>query len=465
MGTINILIVDSDRPNREYLAELLNGRSLCIETADDARDALNRITGKAFQVMIIALDDQGGLETMQQLLEAQPESLPIIYTDQASVKLAVEAMKQGAFDYLQKPFRAEDLRASLDEALGFIRRRQEKTELGARLKERYNFDKIVGESEKMAKVFKLIGKIASSESTVLVLGESGTGKELAARAIHYNSARSDGPFVPVNCGAIPEELLESELFGHEKGAFTGAFRTRIGRFELAAGGSIFLDEIAEMSPNLQVKLLRVIQEREFERVGGARTLKADVRLIAATNKNLEEEVAKGRFREDLYYRLNVIPLNLPPLRERNGDIELLAEHFVTSYAASHPTCTVAGFSPEALSALKRYRWPGNVRELENLIERMAVLCEGPLIELSDLPEKFTNLPPQERISGRMSLELPEDGLDLAEAVGEFERNIILQALNRTDWVKNRAAQLLNLNRTTLVEKIKKQNLTRPSDLN
>ena len=464
MGTNNILIVDKDRPNREYLAENLAGRGLSIEAVDDDREALSRFNQKAYQILILALENASDLDFIQQTLEAQPEILPIIYTDQASVKLAVEAMKQGAFDYLQKPLRSEDLRAAVDEATAFIKRRQEKTEIGAQLKARYNFEKIVGDSDNMTKLFKLIGKVASSESTVLILGESGTGKELVARAIHYNSPRADGTFVPVNCGAIPEELLESELFGHEKGAFTGAFRTRIGRFELAEGGSIFLDEIAEMSPNLQVKLLRVIQEREFERVGGARTLKADVRIIAATNKNLEEEIARGRFREDLYYRLNVIPLNLPPLRERGSDIELLAEHFIQSYAQSH-ACTVAGFSPDALSALRRYRWPGNVRELENLIERMAVLSEGPLVELSDLPEKFMNLPPVERSGSPLNLELPEGGLDLAEAVGEFERSIILQALNRTDWVKNRAAQLLNLNRTTLVEQIKKQNLSRPSDLN
>ena len=466
MATTNILIVDKDRPGREYMAENLTGRGLSIDSVDDARDALGKLGQKAYQIPIIAIDDHGGLELMQQILEAQPDCLPIIYTDQDSVKLAVEAMKQGAFDYLQKPFRADDLRAALDEALSFIKRRQEKTEIGAQLKARYNFDQIVGDSDKMAKVFKLISKVAASESTVLILGESGTGKELAARAIHYNSPRSDGTFVPVNCGAIPEELLESELFGHEKGAFTGAFRTRIGRFELASGGSIFLDEIAEMSPNLQVKLLRVIQEREFERVGGTRTLKADVRIIAATNKNLEEEVSKGRFREDLYYRLNVIPLNLPPLRERNGDIELLAEHFVRTYAATHSGCPISGFSPAAISALKRYNWPGNVRELENLVERMAVLSEGPLIGFEDLPDKFSDLPPLAvDADGPLTKALPEEGLDLAEVVGNFERNIILQALDRTDWVKNRAAQLLGLNRTTLVEKIKKQNLQRPADAN
>ena len=466
MATTNILIVDKDRPGREYMAETLTGRGLSIESVDDAREALGKLGQKTYQVPIIAIDDHGGLELMQQILEAQPDCLPIIYTDHDSVRLAVEAMKQGAFDYLQKPFRAEDLRAALDEALSFIKRRQEKTEIGAQLKARYNFDQIVGNSDKMAKVFKLIGKIAASESTVLILGESGTGKELAARAIHYNSPRADGPFVPVNCGAIPEELLESELFGHEKGAFTGAFRTRIGRFELASGGIIFLDEIAEMSPNLQAKLLRVIQEREFERVGGARTLKADVRIIAATNKNLEEEDARGRFGEDLYYRLNVIPLNLPPLRERNGDIELLAAHFVSAYAATHPGCPISGFNPAATAALKRYNWPGNVRELENLVERMAVLSEGPLIELADLPEKFLDLPPLAAGNdGGLALQLPEDGLDLAEVVGNFERSIILQALDRTDWVKNRAAQLLGLNRTTLVEKIKKQNLQRSADVN
>ncbi len=315
----------------------------------------------------------------------------------------------------------------------------------------------------MQKVFGLIDKVASTDSTVLILGESGTGKELVARALHFNSSRAANPFVPVNCGAIPEELLESELFGHEKGAFTGAFRTRIGRFELAGGGSIFLDEISEMSPNLQVKLLRVIQEREFERVGGVKSIRADVRIIAATNRILEEEVAEGRFREDLYYRLNVIPVHLPPLRERIEDIPLLVKHFLSKYGnGKSPKKT--DFSKKALSTLMRYRWPGNVRELENLVERMVVLCDSPVIEMEELPEKILS-GSMSPLSAVPSIDLPETGIDLSTAVYEFERSIIIQALNKSNWVKNRAAKLLHVNRTTLVEKIKKQRLEKPGEPN
>jgi transcriptional regulator with PAS, ATPase and Fis domain len=322
--------------------------------------------------------------------------------------------------------------------------------------DKHKIDNIIGNSDKMIKVFDLISKIASTDSTVLILGESGTGKELAARAIHGKSKRARLPFVPVNCGAIPEELLESELFGHEKGAFTGAFRMHTGRFEIAAGGSIFLDEISEMSPNLQVKLLRVLQEKEFERVGGINTIKANVRIIAATNKNLEEEVDKGRFREDLYYRLNVIPIILPPLRERPDDIPALIKFFIEKNV-KEKSMEIVEINKQVMQHLMNYRWPGNVRELENLIERLSVLCEGNPVTAEDLPEKI--------LTGRVQSSgispgfiLPDEGIDLSDIVSDFEKNIIIQALNKSGWIKNRAAKLLNLNRTTLVEKIKKQGI-------
>jgi transcriptional regulator with PAS, ATPase and Fis domain len=321
---------------------------------------------------------------------------------------------------------------------------------------KHKIDNMVGSSEKMIKVFDLVSKIASTDSTVLILGESGTGKELVARAIHGKSRRGRLPFVPVNCGAIPEELLESELFGHEKGAFTGAFRMHTGRFEIAAGGSIFLDEISEMSPNLQVKLLRVLQEKEFERVGGINTIRTDVRIIAATNKNLEEEVEKGRFREDLYYRLNVIPIHLPSLRERSDDIPSLVKHFIEKNVKER-SMEVLEINKQVMQLLMNYRWPGNVRELENLIERLSVLCDGNTVVSADLPEKI--LSGHSQASGSsLSFILPDEGIDLSDIVSEFEKNIIIQALNKSGWVKNRAAKLLNLNRTTLVEKIKKQGI-------
>jgi transcriptional regulator with GAF, ATPase, and Fis domain len=333
----------------------------------------------------------------------------------------------------------------------------------------------------MQVVYELIEKIADTDSTVLITGESGTGKELIAKTIHYNnSMRAGGPFVPLNCAAIPKDLLESELFGHEKGAFTGAINTRIGRFELAQGGTLFLDEVGELDPSLQVKLLRVLQEREFERVGGVKTIKVDVRILAATNKDLENATRDGKFREDLFYRLNVIPLHLPPLRKRVEDISLLMAHFVQEFAKKRKREPFT-VSPEAMECLMKYRWPGNVRELENLIERLTILVSGNVVQLSDLPEKlnqmtFPHMEPHHRgvDSGAETeraasisdtspfcpsgFEISESGIDLNEAVSTMERNLIQKALEKTGGVRSRAAQLLGLNRTTLLEKMKKMGI-------
>ncbi|MCL4500951.1 MAG: sigma-54 dependent transcriptional regulator, partial [Deltaproteobacteria bacterium] len=306
----------------------------------------------------------------------------------------------------------------------------------------------------ITRVFDLIRKVADTDSTVLIQGESGTGKELIAHAIHYNSSRRDGPLIPVNCAAIPEGLLESELFGHERGAFTHAQRTRLGRFEQADGGTIFLDEISEMSPSLQVKILRVLQDHAFERIGGVKTIRVNIRVIAATNKDLEVLVAENRFREDLFYRLNVIPIVVPPLRERNSDISLLVQHFLTEFS-SKPGRPRKRFSPGAMDLLLHYSWPGNVRELENLVERLVILTEGELIEVADLPEKFRA---ESRAVSVNLEELPAGGADLNAAIQTLERHLILQALEKSQWVKSRAARLLHLNRTTLLEKMKKQNI-------
>ncbi|MFQ6757148.1 MAG: sigma-54 interaction domain-containing protein [Desulfobulbia bacterium] len=310
----------------------------------------------------------------------------------------------------------------------------------------------------MRHVFSLINKVCDAETTVLVRGESGTGKELIAQALHYEGVRGTGPFVPVNCGAIPGELLESELFGHEKGAFTHAIRTRLGRFELANGGTVFLDEISEMSPMLQVKLLRVLQEKEFERIGGTKTISSDFRVVAATNRDLEQEVEAGRFREDLYYRLNVIPIEAPPLRERRQDIPLLVEHFVARFNRLRKK-KIKGVSDEVMARLARYAWPGNVRELENMLERMVILAGGDVLSVADLPERLleAGAAPVERLEA-----LPEQGFFLNEVLSDFEKRLILQALEQTDWVKNRAAKLLNVNRTTLIEKMKRFKLVSSS---
>ncbi|MFY9398778.1 MAG: sigma-54 dependent transcriptional regulator [Desulfomonilia bacterium] len=465
MGTYSILIADDEAQNRDYLSEILSEEDYTVATAADGKEALAKLSQDRFHVVLtdLQMPELDGLGVIRYLVENRLNCIGIIYTGYGSVKTAVDAMKLGAFDYITKPFKADEIKVVIRKALDHLALQEENSYLKQQLKAKYKFENIIGTSEKMQKVFGLIDKVAATDSTVLVLGESGTGKELVARALHYNSPRSQNAFVPVNCGAIPEELLESELFGHEKGAFTGAFRARIGRFELANGGSIFLDEVSEMSPNLQVKLLRVLQEREFERVGGVKSIRADVRIIAATNRNLEEEVEQGRFREDLYYRLNVIPINLPPLRERREDIPLLVKHFLNKYGKDmNPSLT--GFSKKAMNLLMQYRWPGNVRELENLVERVVVLCEGTQVEPEDLPDKILAAGRTRGPSDLISIDLPESGIDLSTAVNEFEKSIIIQALNRSNWVKNRAAKLLNVNRTTLVEKIKKQKLQKPAEV-
>ncbi|MBI5559353.1 MAG: sigma-54-dependent Fis family transcriptional regulator [Deltaproteobacteria bacterium] len=317
---------------------------------------------------------------------------------------------------------------------------------------------VIGQSKVLLDVFTIIEKVCNTNTTVLIQGESGTGKELIAQALHYGSDRKNGPFVPVNCGAIPGELLESELFGHEKGAFTHAIRTRLGRFELADSGTVFLDEVAEMSPMLQVKLLRVLQEKQFERIGGTKTIISDFRVIAATNKNLEDEVSKGRFREDLYYRLTVVPIKAPPLRDRISDIPLLAEYFIEKFNRSKKRA-ISGISEEAMRHLLRYPWPGNVRELENVVERMVLLSHGERIGCDDLPERI--LRPEKRVEH--TGEIPQQGFCLSDQVAEFEKGLIVQALDQTNWVKNRAAKLLNVNRTTLLEKMKRYGIEKEDE--
>jgi transcriptional regulator with GAF, ATPase, and Fis domain len=324
------------------------------------------------------------------------------------------------------------------------------------------YKNVIGCSELMLELFSLLERVANSDSTLLVSGESGTGKEVVARMLHVSSPRCKGPFIPVHCGAIPETLLESELFGHEKGAFTGATSFRAGRFEMAHRGTIFLDEVADMSPALQVKILRVLQEREFERVGGDKTLKVDVRIVAASNQDLESAVNEKRFREDLYYRLNVIPVTLPPLRARREDIPLLVEHFM-SRLEERKGRSVDGISPKAMKMLVEYDWPGNVRELENLIERLVILKGGGVIGPSDLPDRFHG--GVEARSGVFScheevggVEIPEEGVDFKAMVEKFEKDLVVQALRQSDWVKSRAAQLLSIKRTTLIEKMKRMGI-------
>ncbi len=449
-----ILVIDDDPGTLRGLQEILETEGYAVATAASGDAGLQLLQEQSFDLTLtdLAMPGKGGLEVLQFLRQQHPDCPCIIITGYGSISSAVTAMRQGAYDYLTKPVDAAELRLVVARALDHHHLKLENLQLKKQLRQRYGFANMIGQSEAMGRVFELIRKVAETDSTVLILGESGTGKELIARALHYNGARRDGPLIPVNCAAIPEELLESELFGHERGAFTHAVHTRPGRFEQASGGTIFLDEISEMSPNLQVKILRVLQDHSIERIDGVKTIRVDIRVIAATNQDLEELVAQNRFREDLFYRLNVIPIRVPPLRDRLGDIPLLVQHFLTEFSRKRKRPRQR-LSPGAMDLLLRHSWPGNVRELENLVERLVTLTESEVIDVADLPKKFQVGPPPGAAG-----ELPAGGADLNAAVQALERSLILQALERTSWIKSRAARLLRLNRTTLLEKMRKQNI-------
>jgi len=456
-----ILIIDDNAAIRNDLGELLTAQGYEVSTAEDGEVGLQTLRDRRFNLVVtdLSMPRVDGMDVLKYLVNHLPETACIIITGYGTIQTAVDAMRLGAYDYLCKPVEARELLLVVARALDHQRLRQENVQLKKQLRKKYGFDNIIGSSESICQVFDIIRKVADTDSTVLIMGESGTGKELVARAIHHNSDRREGPLIPVNCAAIPEELLESELFGHEKGAFTHAVRTRIGRFEQADGGTIFLDEVGDMSPTLQVKILRVLQEHQFERIGGTRPLKVNIRVLAATNQDLKKMVQQGRFREDLYYRLNVIPIKIPPLRERSGDIPILINHFLSEFSRKKKR-KVLRVSPEALRCLTGYAWPGNVRELENLMERLVILVDGDTIDPRDLPERMAQAPRPETL---LDVDFPEGGLPLTETVLEFERQMIVKALNKTGWVKNQAAQLLHLNRTTLIEKIKKQKIIRPPE--
>ncbi len=451
-----IMVVDDDPEILGAIADVLRQGGYDVDEAEDGRKALRSIEDDFYDLVItdLNLPKVDGMKVLRYIVDQSPETICIMLTGYGTIKSSVEAMKIGAFDYISKPVKSDEILMVVQKALKYRQLERENILLKQQLRTKYRFDNFIGDSNPIQKVFELIERVADTDSTVLITGESGTGKELIAKAIHYNSYRRENPMVVINCGAIPEELLESELFGHEKGAFTGAHKMRIGRFELADGGTIFLDEIGDMSPNLQVKLLRVLQEQKFERVGGTRTLEIDVRIIAATNRNLINAVNKGKFRQDLYYRLNVIPIKVPPLRHRRGDIQLLVDFFVKKFNKQKRKRFV-GFSREAIDCLLEYSWPGNVRELENLVERVIILSDGDKIELEDIPESIKGK------TGKIEpieVRIPKDGIVFEEAVEEYEKKLILKALSETNWVKTKAAKLLNINRTTLIEKMKKKHL-------
>ena len=437
-----ILVVDDDSGVRESFRLILEDHYEVIDVPDgpQALDVL-----RASQVDLVLLDirlpEMDGIEVLERI-KAIDEGLEVILvTAVKTVRTAVAAMKLGAFDYLTKPFEEDELLALCRRALEKRSLEREVTFLRGELARARDFEEIVGTHPAMQKLFRLIGQVARTTATVLVTGESGTGKELIARAVHRQGPRRDKPFVPVNPAAVAETLIESELFGHEKGAFTGAYQRKLGKLELAQGGSLFLDEIGMLKAELQAKLLRVLQEREIERVGGTRAIKIDVRVIAATNVDLKQAVARGAFREDLYYRLNVVPIEVPPLRERIEDLPLLVEHFVRQYGQQFGK-RVQGLSPEALTALSEYRWPGNVRELQNVVERCVVLADGPLIGLNDLP--LDVLLPDHRLLVRKA-----DRLPLKDATEAFEHQIVLQVLERVKGNQSEAARILGVHRNSL----------------
>ena len=449
-----VLVVDDEEDLRKAIVDILTLDGFDVDQAGSAEESAEKLSQTVYDVLITDhnLPGKTGVELLEESLVRYPEIIGIIITGYGTIETAVNAIKKGAYNYLTKPFKLVELPVMVRKGLKERHLRFENQYLRKQLDERYGFDNIIGTGRGMKRIFELVETIAGLTSTVLIQGETGTGKELIAKAIHFNSQRKDQKMVSINCGAIPENLLESELFGHVKGAFTGAVQTRIGRFEQANGGTIFLDEIGNMPLALQVKLLRVLQEREFERVGGNSTVKVDVRIVAATSSNLEQMVKDGTFREDLYYRLNVIPIDLPPLRERREDIPLLVQRFIEHFCETHKL-DLKTISPNVLKALMAYDWPGNVRQLENIVERMVALTANrPAILPADLPGEIQN---RDSLNFVPLIEIPEGGISFQDVVTDMERELIVQSLRRTNGNKKLAAKLLNLKRTTLIEKIKR----------
>jgi two-component system, NtrC family, response regulator AtoC len=453
MNHERILVVDDEEQMRDLLAKVLERKGYQVAVCSNGLEALASLEKEPADLVItdVRMPGLSGMEALKAVKELNPDIVVLIMTAFGSIDQAVQAVKDGAYDYINKPFKIEEMLLTIEKALDERRLRHEVTALRQELHTRYRFENLIGKSRAMQDVFSLIEQVAGSRSTVMVYGKSGTGKELVAKAVHYNSPRTGKAFVAVNCAAIPAELLESELFGHEKGAFTGAIATKIGKFELATGGSLFLDEVGSMRLDLQAKILRALQEREIERVGGTRTIKIDVRVIAATNRDLKKAVEEGTFREDLYYRLNVVPITLPDLKDRQEDVPLLANHFVQKFGPeSNPH--VREITKEAMTILLSYAWPGNVRELENVIERAVTLGKGPAIGPADLPSHLTG---------------GADPLDRALAkeatLEDLEREYIGLILRRTKGHQIRAASILGIDRRTLYRKIRRYKLKLTED--
>jgi DNA-binding NtrC family response regulator len=444
-----VLVVDDESLMQDFLKEALSRSDYSVDLASTGEEALEKIKDKDYDIILsdIRMPQMSGMELLKVTKEYVPDAKVVMMTAYGTVENAVEAMKLGAFDYVMKPFSADEIELVLKRAFEHKRLILENRLLRSELAGKYRFENIVGKSPQIQKIFELVDVVADTKATVLITGESGTGKELIAKAIHYNSPRKDGPFIKINCAAFPEGLVESELFGHEKGAFTGAIRKSRGRFELADGGTLLLDEVSEISPGLQAKLLRVLQEREFERVGSGETIQVDVRIISTSNKNLREQIEKGKFREDLFYRLNVIPMLIAPLRERKEDIPILAEHFLKKYNLENKR-SIEGISQKVYEMFMEYPWPGNVRELENYIERAVVTSKGKILIPSDFPKEI--------FFGK-AYSSPET-IGVGCSISEAEKRLILKTLEAEGGNRTKAAEILEISTRTLRNKLQEYGL-------
>jgi two-component system response regulator PilR (NtrC family) len=456
-----ILVVDDEPSILEFFEILLSEEGYTVDLVSNGREAMEMVERTPYDLVItdLAMPEVDGMAVLERVKEISPETLVLMITAYATAESAVDAMKMGAYDYLLKPFKVDEIRLVIRNALEKSTLRRENTALKQEVNRRKGFNHFIGESEKMQKIFDLIEKVAGGKSSVLIVGESGTGKELVAKAIHENSPRANRPFVSINCGAIPENLIESELFGYQRGAFTGATSNKMGLFEAAHQGTFFLDEVGELPGPIQVKLLRMLQEKTIRRIGSTSSSPVDVRVLSATNRDLEEDVASGRFREDLYYRLNVIQIRLPALRDRPEDIPLLANHFLNKAVQEHGKA-IEGISPDALRTIQSYAFPGNVRELENLIEQSVALESGRLIRPESLPERVKRVDLGEIPTMPV---VSEAGIDLERTVDELEKKLLMEALRLSGGVKKRAAELLKISFRSMRYRLLKHGLANPDE--
>lgn len=453
-----ILIVDDEESIREFLEIMLKKEGYEVASVEDGQKAIDYLGKKSVDLVIsdLQMPNVTGIELLKVVKDQYPDILFMMITAFGTTESAVEAMKMGAYDYITKPFKIDEVRLNIANALRSQNLEIENRTLRKELKKEYSFQNFIGNSPAMHRVFDLIKRVSQTPTNILITGESGTGKEMVAKAIHYNGPLRDKAFVTVNCGAIPENLMESEMFGHKKGSFTGAATDKAGLFEVADGGILFLDEVGELPLNIQVKLLRAIQEKVIRRVGGTEDVTVDVRIMAATNRNLEDMIKKGEFREDLYYRLNVIHIETPPLRDRREDVPILANHFIKKYS-DRLAKGVGGISDEAMAVLEKYDYPGNVRELENIIERTVALEGGATILPESLPP-FVQTPSGRKLASSHEIEITQDGLDLDKVVGQIEKELLVKAIHASNGVKKKAAKLLNISFRSMRYRIEKYNL-------